>query len=478
MATQHRLVPAVLAVFGFAVVGACTVGDAEPGDDDRDDDSEFSVSTGRARLLANLMAQMQSPSIMFGQQRFNLTGVNPDGTQWKASEGQVDRSDAKTLTGNHPVVLGMDVWDLALKPEDWDPTPAAHADAIKHVYESGGVATLDWHIRGCVKPSFYAESNEACLCHLANDDEFMRWWLLEGDLARLVDAFDRYGLRQIPMVFRPLHEHNGGWFWWGEPYWQCGRYRSNYRYTGAAAFQRVFRTIVTYLRVERGLKNLLIAYSPNHHPGLVTQGGYLNGYPGDAFVDIMGADMYYESWLPYWLQTIGMRLELENITRVARDHGKVAALTEVGDRMLDSEIVSNAWFSQHLLTLVSGSSIDLAYAMTWENRKKGPQEFWVPFGNHPSVEDFRIFEASDATTFLNDVPALYAAPTEGVAVCRRCSSDPDGDGWGWERETSCRVGSWCLKPEVPICSRCDADPDGDGWGWEDERSCEVLPTWR
>jgi hypothetical protein len=52
--------------------------------------------------------------------------------------------------------------------------------------------------------------------------------------------------------------------------------------------------------------------------------------------------------------------------------------------------------------------------------------------------------------------------------CSSAAVDPDGDGWGWEYDKSCRV-------EV-ACASSVSDPDGDGWGWENEQSCRVNPS--
>jgi len=92
-------------------------------------------------------------------------------------------------------------------------------------------------------------------------------------------------------------------------------------------------------------------------------------------------------------------------------------------------------------------------------------------------------------------------------ACTLASSDPDGDGWGWENQRSCYVsdnggdqvvndnGDPDLQPgsdnaddsdpvvEVasgdrkhPYCELASSDPDGDGWGWENSRSCIVAVT--
>lgn len=397
----------------------------------------------RDHLLGNLLAQMDSGEVLFGQQRFNVTGVEANGTQWLATASALERSDAKTLTGAHPVVFGFDAWDLAIKPATWTPTPAVHAAAAKSVYAHGGVVTMDWHMRGCGADSFGAAGNEHCLCRLANDDAYARAWLLDGNYAKVADALVAHGLDRIPIVFRPLHEHNGSWFWWGQNYWSCSG-----AVTGEAAYQRVYRTIVTYLREERGLDNLLIAYSPDRFGGAgdVATGdaqAYLRGYPGDAYVDILGIDLYYQQATSFAPQTQAFRAYLATIERLARERGKATALTEVGNTQLAAEQTSgdSRWFTQHLLPLLRDAN--LAYAMTWENRTGTPSGFWIPYGSHPGVADFRAFAADATTLFLDEVPALYEKPAK-FPICASCTADPDGDRWGWEHSTSCRVASWCL----------------------------------
>jgi mannan endo-1,4-beta-mannosidase len=64
---------------------------------------------------------------------------------------------------------------------------------------------------------------------------------------------------------------------------------------------------------------------------------------------------------------------------------------------------------------------------------------------------------------------LLSTAGQGLAApnCVSAASDPDGDGWGWENNQSCKV--------VPHCASASSDPDGDGWGWENNQSCKVAP---
>ncbi len=76
----------------------------------------------------------------------------------------------------------------------------------------------------------------------------------------------------VVVLWRPFHEMNGGWFWWGakEP----------------AKFIRLWRHMFDYFTKTKGLDNLLWVYSPNH--GNKTA----DYYAGDQYVDIVGLDAY------------------------------------------------------------------------------------------------------------------------------------------------------------------------------------------
>ncbi len=419
-----------------------------------------SESQPRAQMLDHLLAQMNAQATLFGQERFNVTGVNGDGTQWLATAESLDRSDVKSVAGDHPVVMGFDAWDLAIKPESWTPGGSVHAAAARHVHASGGVVELAFHMHGCREAGFNGEGNYDCLCAAANDDEFARTWLL-AEYAKVADAIVAQGLDRFPVIFRPLHEHDGDWFWWGAKYWNCGG-----AVTGEDAYKRVFRTVVTYLRDQRGLDNLLFAYSPSGQTS-----DYLRGYPGDEYVDILGTDIYYSS-SNFAEETARYRGLLQAITQLARERGKVAALTEVGNNLLATE-QQPTWYTTQLLPLLQSDGVDLAYAMTWENRTNGMAQFWVPYPGHPGVDDFQAFAQSSSVALLGDAPD-FTRPADGYPTCRSCGSDPDGDRWGWENDESCRVASWCLEPQYPACASCSSDGDGDGWGWENERSCRIF----
>jgi len=80
----------------------------------------------------------------------------------------------------------------------------------------------------------------------------------------------------VVVIFRPFHESNGNWFWWGTKLISSGQ------------FQQMWHFVYDHFTNTRGLKNLLWLYSVN--AGLSTFP--LNNYPGSAYVDIIGLDVY------------------------------------------------------------------------------------------------------------------------------------------------------------------------------------------
>ncbi len=85
--------------------------------------------------------------------------------------------------------------------------------------------------------------------------------------------------------------------------------------------------------------------------------------------------------------------------------------------------------------------------------------------------------AGQARTTTATQPAAAAAPTgkaaNGMSFCSNAGKDADGDGFGWENNTSCVVAG-SRADTHPNCASSSSDPDGDGYGWENERSCIVV----
>ena len=125
----------------------------------------------------------------------------------------------------------------------------------------------------------------------------------------------------IPVLWRPFHEADGEWFWWGTK--------------GPRIARQLYRLMFDYYTVEYKLDNLIWVWSCSVR----------EGYPGDARVDVVSADIY----LPEYTAT-DYSVEYEKLVS-ATSHKKVAALAEVG-YMPD-------------IQKLESSRVPWAYYMTW-----------------------------------------------------------------------------------------------------------------
>jgi mannan endo-1,4-beta-mannosidase len=109
----------------------------------------------------------------------------------------------------------------------------------------------------------------------------------------------------VPVLWRPYHEMNGGWFWWGKK-------------PGAKGYKKLYRMMFDRFVNFHGLNNLIWVYSPNE----VREGidGYDTYYPGADVVDILASDVYRNGFSD---------ADYQQLLSVA--HGKPIALGEVGE---------------------------------------------------------------------------------------------------------------------------------------------------
>ena len=174
----------------------------------------------------------------------------------------------------------------------------------------GSVIALTWH---CVRPTEDepVTFREGILSHLS-DWEFQQVLTPGTDLnkrwARQVDVIAGY-LQElqaagVPVLFRPYHEMNGNWFWWG------GRPGPN----GTAALYR--QIYDRYVHVHH-LNNLIWVWninSPSVNAGPIDQ-----YFPGAAYADIVSMDIYGSFDKAYYDSMIALAGE-----------SKPIALAEVG----------------------------------------------------------------------------------------------------------------------------------------------------
>jgi mannan endo-1,4-beta-mannosidase len=192
----------------------------------------------------------------------------------------------------------------------------------------------------------------------------------------------------VPVIFRPYHEFDGGWFWWGKPHCTRDEFISLWRFT------------VSYLRDSLGVHNLLYAFSPDNR--FTTREEFLERYPGDEWVDMVGMDNYGDLGRDrHDIAKAATKLKI--VSDYARDAGKLAAFTETG---LES-IPDSTWWTQTLLKTMKTGDMSLCYVLVWRNDARSPTHYYAPFPGHPSVPDFLAFYRDPYTLFESDLNDVY-----------------------------------------------------------------------
>lgn len=312
------------------------------------------------RLLHN-MAALLDKGIMLGHQDDLAYGMG-----WSYKTGE---SDVKRVTGQYPGVFG---WELGrLEKDSSHNLDGVPFDSIpvymKWVYENGGINTFSWHFNDPVtKATAWSSDPNTVKSIVPGGLHHAAYQAYLDKLAVYLHKIKNDKGEMIPLLFRPFHEHTGNWFWWGKS--SCT----------PEDFKALWQFTVTYLRDVKHLHNLLYAYSA---ADFSTEQEYLERYPGDAFVDVLGFDAYCNKDVAYFVKDLDKRLGL--LQKIAAAHHKVPALTEAGY----VNIPQADWWTNTLLPVLG--KYRMSYVLFWRNARKGGA--YVPYHGQVSEADFVKF---------------------------------------------------------------------------------------
>jgi mannan endo-1,4-beta-mannosidase len=189
---------------------------------------------------------------------------------WSGSASIDELGTIQRATGRWPVMIGLDYcgWNEGEAMIDVrQPNQLA-----REYWQAGGLVNLSWHAPNPANPKGGGLRDQGVNLRnlLTPGVTHDRWMQALDQIAEGLLELQKAG---VVVIWRPLHEMNGGWFWWGakEP----------------ADFIAVWRHMFDYLTHTKKLHNLIWAYSPNH--GQKPADVY---YPGDAYADLVGLDAY------------------------------------------------------------------------------------------------------------------------------------------------------------------------------------------
>ncbi|THV23523.1 alpha-mannosidase [Glycomyces paridis] len=355
-------------------------------------------ATRETRALFQYMLDLRGQGVMFGHEH-SLS----DGFTFEGMDGE--SSDVEAVTGDYPAVFG---WDTLIlngfqKPGVYGGTEEENIEALSWAFEAsdaqGGINVLSAHLYNFVTGGdFWDTAGRVVSQILPGGAKHADFNAFLDRIAAGVKGAKRPDGTLIPIVFRPFHENNGGWFWWGAGH------------TTSAEFIEIFRYTVEYLRDTKKVRNLLYAYSPNSSFG-GDPTTYLKTYPGDEFVDILGYDAYDNSagsaeWLSGTVKDLAMVVDL------AAERGKVPAFTEFGES--GEEGRNPQWFTD-LLGAIKGDpgANQVTHMLTWANFG-GNNRAYVPFPGHVMEADFVAYHDDPYSLFTSDLEGVFDARTRAV----------------------------------------------------------------
>ncbi|KAL2811446.1 putative mannan endo-1,4-beta-mannosidase E [Aspergillus granulosus] len=260
--------------------------------------------------------------------------------------GQQELEDANWLADNvgfSPAILGIDLMDYSPSRVEFGAVGTSIEDAISYANQ-GGIITVCWHwgspsgtYNTPEQPwwsNFYTEATSFDLASAMNTSS-PDYKLIIRDIDAIAEQLAR--LKDIPILFRPLHEADGGWFWWGA--------------AGPEPCKALYRLLFDRLTKKHGLNNLLWVWNSKEP----------HWYPGNDYVDIVSVDIYADDG-----DHSSQIAEYQALQGLTRNFAKLIALGEVGN-IPDPELMKK-------------DGAHWAYWVTWngdfiQGETKNPMEF-------------------------------------------------------------------------------------------------------
>lgn len=331
-------------------------------------------ATSETKALYQLLLQSSKKGFFVGHQDATAYGIG-----WEHEQGNY-RSDIKSVCNEYPAVYGWDLGhietgsQLNIDSLDFD----LIRELIIEADRRGGIITISWHAKNPVTGESSWTEKETIPYILTDDSIRAKFFDWTDTLAAFIRSLKNDKGQPIPVIFRPWHEWNGDWFWWGKPHCTPEEYIEFWKLT------------VESLRDRNQLHNLLYAFSPN---AFYSKEEYLERFP-EGFVDILGFDIYvYDNQVNKYKETLSENLR--QIREIADEKKRIFALTETGYE----GIPENNWFTESLYPVIKNSGI--AWVLFWRNANT--KHHYAPYPGHGSADDFQKFYQYQESLFEYDV---------------------------------------------------------------------------
>jgi mannan endo-1,4-beta-mannosidase len=205
-------------------------------------------------------------------------------------ETQTELSYIYEASGKNVVLVGFDFLHASGKNSDqqwYQGYTHASLEMAKTVWKAGGIPQFNWHWKDPMHEveAFYTQSSgndpytEFSITK-AYDEDTGKWKTdsdaykaIVRDMEMIADSLLTLQKEGVAVLWRPLHEASGKWFWWGTD--------------GAKPCVALYKLMFDIFVNQKGLHNLIWVWTTDEASDA------LDWYPGDEYVDVVGRDYYY-----------------------------------------------------------------------------------------------------------------------------------------------------------------------------------------
>jgi hypothetical protein len=229
------------------------------------------VPSNTGRALSDPNASPESKALYCYIQ--NLSGKKILSGQMWSGWGFDELAYIQSNTGKQPAIMGLDFIQESVNN--------TQVQLATNYWKKGGIPTIMWHWGAPGTGEGYPASQNSIdinKCFVAGTAEYTAFW---AELKTKADHLQALRDAGIPVLWRPFHELNGGWFWWSKGNGTANETAAN----KAALFKKLWTTMYDYFVNTRQLNNLVWVLCYTGSPDAAW-------FPGNQYVDIAGGDEY------------------------------------------------------------------------------------------------------------------------------------------------------------------------------------------
>ena len=191
-------------------------------------------------------------------------------------------------TGKEPAIGSFDFIEYSPTRVANGSKPGRTTEAIIDWAKKGegrGIISMMWHWNAPTDlinqapdklwwRGFYTDATTFDLAAVLANKNGDKYKLLLSDIDAIAVQLKKLQAADVPVLWRPLHEAPGGWFWWGAK--------------GSGPFKELWQILYDRLTNFHNLHNLIWVYT-------ATDTFKADWYPGDQYVDVVGLDVYADA---------------------------------------------------------------------------------------------------------------------------------------------------------------------------------------